>query len=175
MKSKRGVWKWIAGGLAAVGALAAFGGAWLVHAQGFGGGWGGGHTMALAGILHHMDLTTDQKHQIAAILRAHKSELSQARQKMGEAGKAMLEAATDQDAKPEAVQAKLDAVADTGKQLGRAWLTVRQEAVAVLTPQQKQDLAKRQQRFLQRMETRLSEHKQDQERNLDELIDRLSR
>jgi Spy/CpxP family protein refolding chaperone len=94
---------------------------------------------------------------------------------MGDAAKALMEAATNQDVKVESVQAKLDAAADAGKQMGRAWLQVRKEAFALLTPQQKQDLAKRQQRFVQRMESRIAEHKQDQERNLDELIERLGR
>jgi len=175
MKSKCGPWKWIVGGLAAFGILAAVGAGWQADAHPFRGGWGGGGGMALGGILRGTDLTSDQKHQIATILRAHKTELTQTQQKMRDAGKAMLEAAIDQEAKPEAVQAKLDAVADAGKQLGRVWLTVRREAFAVLTPQQKQDLAKRQQRFVQRMESRVAERKQDQEHNLDDLIERLSR
>jgi Spy/CpxP family protein refolding chaperone len=169
MKSKYGTWLWWAGGLAVIGVLVAIG-AGTLHAQHF-----GGERMLLGGILRNADLTVDQKHQIAAILRAHKGELIQAGQNMGDAAKALMEAATNQDVKVEAVQAKLDAAADAGKQMGRAWLTVRKEAFAVLTPQQKQDLAKRQQRFVQRMESRIAEHKQDQERNLDELIERLGR
>jgi Spy/CpxP family protein refolding chaperone len=176
MKSKRGLIKWLAGGLLAAGAVAAIGlGATRLHAQGFHRGWGEGPMMALGGILHDLDLTADQKKQIAGILRAHKSELLQTRQKMGTAGKAMMEAIADQDSKPEVLQARMDAVADAAKQMGKAWITVRKEAIVVLTPQQKQDLAKRQQRFLQKMEARMTERQGDQEQHIDDLIDRLTR
>jgi len=131
--------------------------------------------VALAGILHGLDLTGDQKHQIAAILRTHKSELIQARQTLSGAAKSLILGVGDQNAKPEALQARMDALADAGKQLGRIWLTVRREAVAVLSPEQRQELAKRQQRFLQRMEARSSERSQEQEHDIDRLIERLSR
>lgn len=171
MKSKGGAWRWLACGLAVLGSVAILFGAGTVRAQPF----GGGRMMALGGILNSVDLTTDQKHQIAAILRAHKSELIQAQQKMSDAGRTMMETALDDDAKPEVVQAKLDAAADAGKALGRVWLMVRREVIAVLTPQQKQDLARRRQRFTQRMEARLAERRTDQEHHLDDLIERLSR
>jgi Spy/CpxP family protein refolding chaperone len=175
MKSKRGLWKWVGGGLVVIVALAAIGAGWHLHGQPFHGWGGGGSRMALAGILHGLDLTADQKHQIAAILRAHKSELIQAGQKMRGAGRSMMEGVADQSATPDALQAKMDALADAGKQLGRVWLTVRREAVAVLSPEQKQELAKRQQRFLQRMEARSDERSQERERDIDKLIERLSR
>jgi Spy/CpxP family protein refolding chaperone len=128
----------------------------------------------LRGILQDLDLTTDQKKQIGAILRNHKNELLQARDKMGQAGRAVMEGLADQDARPEALQAKVDAAAEAGKQLGKVLIGIRQEAMGVLTAQQKQDLAKRQQRFIQRIEKRMSEHQQDREHSLDEWIDRLS-
>ena len=176
MKSKRGLIKWVLGGLLAAGILAVIGlGSHRLDAQPYHRGWGDGAMMGLGGILHDLDLTADQKKQLASILRAHKGELLQGRQKVRDAGKAMLEAVGDQDAKPEALQAKMDALADAGKQMGRTWLTVRREALGVLTPQQKQDLAKRQQRFIQKIEARMAERGTDQEQHIDDLIDRLSR
>ncbi|MFI5400706.1 MAG: Spy/CpxP family protein refolding chaperone [SAR324 cluster bacterium] len=175
MKSKHGLWKRVGGGLATVAALAVIGAASTGHAQPFHGRWSGGPEVALGGILHGLDLTADQRHQIAAILRTHKNELVQARHTLSAAATSMMEGVTDQDTTPKALQAKMDGLADAGKQLGRVWLTVRLEAIALLSPEQKQELARRQQRFLRRIEARSSEHSQDQERNIDKLIERLSR
>jgi Spy/CpxP family protein refolding chaperone len=176
MKSKRGVLGWMAGALLTAGALIVLAGnGTSLQAMPFG-GWGHHEQMMpLAGILHGLDLTADQKKQIAGILRTHKGELLQANQKMQDAGKSMMETVVDQDAKPEAQQAKMDALADAGKQLGKVWLTVRREAIAVLTPAQKQELGARQQKFLAKMEAHMSKRSSGQGDHLDELIDSLSR
>ena len=175
MNRKRDLWKWAAIGLAGVWALAALGAASPAQGEAFHRDWGGGPGLALAGILHGLDLTADQRHQIAAILRTHKNELIQARRAFSGAARTLMEGVTDQTAKPEALQAKVDALADAGKQMGHIWLTVRGEAIAVLSPEQKQKLAERQQRFLKRMEARGSERTQEQEQGMDRLIEGLSK
>lgn len=169
-------WKWWIGGAVVASALAVALMGWhTVQARPLWGGRGGGMMMGLGGLFHDVDLTAEQKKQLAGILRTHKSELLQARDKMSQAGRAVVEGLADQDARPEALQARVDAAAEAGKQLARVWIGIRRDAMAILTPQQKQDLAKRQQRFLQRMESRMHENQQDREHGLDEWIERLSR
>jgi Spy/CpxP family protein refolding chaperone len=176
MRVKGGQWKWWIGGAVVALVLAGTLAGWrTIQARPLWGGHGGGMMMGLGGLLHDLDLTADQKKQMAGILRTHKSELLQARDKMSQAGRAVMEGLADQDARPEALQARVDAAAEAGKQLARVWIGVRRDALAILSPQQKQDLAKHQQRFLQRMESRLHENQQDREHDLDEWIERLSR
>ena len=166
---------WLVGGLAAAAAALGSAVAWKsAHAQGWGGRFHGG-PLGLRAMLHDLDLSADQKKQLAGILRAHKTEILQARDKMAQAGKGVLDALADQDAKPEALQTRVDAVADAGKQAAHVWIAMRKEVLAILTPQQKQDLAKQRQRFVQRMEARMGDRRHDLEQHLDDWIERLGR
>ncbi len=173
MKIKGGWRTWLVAGLTVAAVLAgAAVGAHSIWARP--GGWGG-PLPGLRHMLHELDLTADQKKQLAGVLRAHRAEWLQARDKLAQAGRSMIEGAADQETKPEVIQARLDAAAEAGKQLGRVGIAMRQEALALLTPQQKQELAKRQQRFLQRIEKRMGERRQDSEQHYDDWIESLTR
>jgi Spy/CpxP family protein refolding chaperone len=173
MTIKRGRRVWIVAGLTIVAVLAAAAiGTRVLWAHPS--HWGG-PMMGWRAMLHELDLTADQKKQLAGILRTHKGEWLAARDKLAQAGRSMVEGMADQEMKPEALQGRLDAAAEAGKALGRIGIAMRREALALLTPQQKQDLAKRQQRFLGRMEQRSGERRQDAERHFDDWIEALTR
>jgi Spy/CpxP family protein refolding chaperone len=170
-KGKRRWVKWAVSGAIVLGALAIVTHWTTARAD----GWG--HRRGMMGIgwmIRDLDLTTDQKHKIAAILTAHKADIVAARQGIVTAGQAMRNSISDSGASVSKLQGNADAIADAGKQMAHVWLAVRGEVMGVLTPAQKQKLADRRQKMLDRIQAHMSEHGSDFGSRLDDMISKLS-
>jgi Spy/CpxP family protein refolding chaperone len=88
-----------------------------------------------------LDLTSDQKHQIAAVLQAHKSEIVQAVQPIVEKRRALRDAVIAPNPDEKTIRADAD---DLGKSIGDAAVLaskIRQQIAPILTDDQKHDIS----------------------------------
>lgn len=168
---------WIAKTLVFIGVSALVASAaWPAQAQDWGGHRRFGGGALLQRMIQELDLTADQKQKVAGILKSHKSELLKVQEKARNAARGITQGIADENANVEATLSRMDAVTEARKEAVRVWFGIRKEILGVLTPQQKADLAKRRQRFAERIQAKIADReKQSPEERFDKWVERLTR
>jgi protein CpxP len=156
----------LAGGLAAGDAAAREWGPWAGH--------GGGDSRVL-GMIKKIGLSADQKAQLAALLKAQRDNLAAKHESAAAARRTLMTLMTADAVDEQALGAALDTAASTHKEMALAWIKVRQDVQALLTPEQLAQVKEMRDRLVHRMEDRHAGMTARGTERLDRLIEDLAR
>jgi periplasmic protein CpxP/Spy len=84
-----------------------------------------------------LDLSVQQQHAVVDVVAKHKADVMQKREAVHKSMKAMMEAMHQESPDPKAISSAYDQASAARKQMLLARLQVRQEIMAILTPEQK--------------------------------------
>ncbi|HUJ75021.1 MAG TPA: periplasmic heavy metal sensor, partial [bacterium] len=133
----------------------------------------GGPARHLGYVLYRLNLTPDQQHAVANILRAHEQQFLDEAAQAYQTRKAVVTTLSQEGASDSTLTGQIEAATTAHKQIALTWVQTRREILNVLTPEQRTQLSEMAGKLLSRMD---SWHgKSDPKAGLDELIQRLSK